>query len=97
VTQRDLFDGETFDPKLDGERLRTLQMRVHAFMENWDCPSPHGEGWRTLTEIARVCGGSEAGVSARLRDLRKTRWGAHTVERRRHPDADGLWLYRVTH
>jgi len=89
VTQRDLFDGETFDPKLDGERLRTLLMRVHLLM--------HDGKWRTLRQVQAECAGSEAGISARLRDLRKAKWGAHTVERRRHPDADGLWLYRVTH
>jgi uncharacterized protein (DUF2132 family) len=89
VTQRDLFDGDTFDGELDGTRLRTLLMRVHRLM--------HDGEWRTLRRIMMACGGSEASVSARLRDLRKARWGAHTVERRRHPDADGLWLYRVSH
>ena len=90
MTQPDLpFDGKTFDPDLDGERLRTLLMRVHRLM--------HDGEWRTLQRIVLACGGSEASVSARLRDLRKAKWGAHTVERRRHPDGHGLWLYRVSH
>jgi len=89
MTQRDLFDGHTFDPALDGTRLRTLLMRVHRLM--------HDGEWRTLARIVMAVGGSEAGVSARLRDLRKAKWGAHTVERKRHPEADGLWLYRVSH
>ena len=89
MTQRGLFDGATFDPALDGTRLRTLLMRVHKLM---------GDGeWRTLKRIVLAVGGSEAGVSARLRDLRKARWGAHTVERERHPDGGGLWVYRVSH
>jgi hypothetical protein len=50
--------------------------------------------WRTLGEIQAACGGSEAAVSARLRDLRKVRHQSHIVERRRV--AGGLWEYRVT-
>jgi hypothetical protein len=49
--------------------------------------------WRTLGDIRGIVGGSEAGVSARLRDLRKKRFGGFTVERQRCPD--GLWEYRM--
>jgi hypothetical protein len=49
--------------------------------------------WRRLTAIAIAAQAPEASVSARLRDLRKERFGSHTVERRYV--AQGLWEYRV--
>lgn len=80
-----LFDGETFDPALDEKRLKSLLGRVFEYMRK-------GE-WHTLYEIKMNCKGSEAGVSARLRDLRKQRFGSYTVERRRVHK--GLWQYRL--
>jgi hypothetical protein len=82
------FDGATFDPELDRPRLTRLLARVYAYMRD-------GE-WRTLPEIAEACGGTEASVSARLRDLRKIRFGAYTVERcRLHPPTRGIYAYRL--
>jgi hypothetical protein len=78
-------DGSTYDPALDKQRLGSLQSRVEAYMLR--------SGWRTLAEIREACGGSEASVSARVRDMRKSRNGGFTVERRR--GHGGLWLYRV--
>ena len=69
------FDGETFDPVIDGKRLTSQLERVRALMSDGK--------WRTLAEIHAVVGGSEAGVSARLRDLRKQRFGGHNVVRQR--------------
>lgn len=47
-----------------------------------------GGCWRTLAEIhAIVRCGSEASISARLRDFRKTQWGQNTVNRRRRGEA----------
>jgi hypothetical protein len=37
---------------------------------------------------------SEAGVSARIRDLRKARYGGHTIERRK-TDRRGIYAYRL--
>lgn len=54
-----------------------------------------GGSWRTLRELADRAGGSEAGVSARLRDLRKPEFGAYVVERRRREGCANLWEYRV--
>ena len=69
----------------DQERLRTLLERVRRLM---------GDGrWRTLSEISQSCGGTEASVSARIRDLRKSRNGSHLVERRNM--GRGLYEYRV--
>lgn len=87
-TQSD-FSGSTFDPALDRTRITRLLDRVAALMADGK--------WRTLAEIVRECGGSEASCSARLRDLRKEKCGAHTVLRRRRgaPEA-GLWEYSIS-
>jgi len=88
-TQRELrFDGETYDATQDFKRLKSQLSRVFCALAS--------EGkWWTLAELAHVAGGSEAGVSARLRDLRKQRFGAHSIERKRHEDGSGLWVYRL--
>ena len=90
------FDGKTYDPTKDAERLRGQTRRVFLIM--WD-----GE-WRTLAEIHDRIGerfdgqhDSEASVSARLRDLRKERFGGHTIDRRRRGEGTrGLHEYRLT-
>lgn len=79
------FDGATFAAARDGERLSRQLDAVRRYMRS-------GE-WRTLDEIAAATGAPPASVSARLRDLRKPRFGGMTVERK--PAARGLWLYRV--
>jgi hypothetical protein len=79
------FSGSTFDPVLDGPRLTTQFQRVFAIMQDGD--------WHTLSDLAEASGGSEAGVSARLRDMRKERFGGHVVQRQR--GASGLWFYRL--
>ncbi len=87
--QATLFDGATFDQQLDGNRLGAQLMRVQGLMRDGQ--------WRTLQEIAARVGGSESGVSARLRDLRKSKYGRMVVERRRRDEpARGLFEYRVT-
>lgn len=78
------FDGETYDPIRDFDRLGKQMKTVVALL---------GDGaWVTLKELAHRSGGSEAGVSARLRDLRKRRYNRQTIERRRV--VGGLWEYR---
>ncbi len=81
------FDGETFDAAQDGERLSTQLARVRASMESGD--------WWTLKDLSIRTGGTEAAVSARIRDLRKPKFGGLIVERRRVPGASGLWEYRI--
>ena len=88
MTQLDLipqFDGATFVPERDGERLRSQLQRVRDLMIDGQ--------WRTLAQIAAAVGGSEAGVSARLRDLRKSRFGGYSVEKRYI--SEGLFEYRL--
>jgi hypothetical protein len=79
------FDGATFEVERDQDRLHHLLDRVRIFMD--------GGEWRTLAEIADACRGTEASVSARLRDLRKQKFGAHTVERRYV--GNGVFAYRL--
>jgi hypothetical protein len=50
-------------------------------------------GWWTMARLAEVARCSEAAASARVRDLRKPRFGGYTVERRHV--RDGLWEYRL--
>jgi uncharacterized membrane protein len=50
--------------------------------------------WWTLAELARATGYPEASISARLRDLRKPKFGGYTVERQYVER--GLFRYRVT-
>ena len=80
------FDGETYEPKLDKVRLTGQLGKVFRLMEDGK--------YRTLREIADSIGGSEAGVSARLRDLRKDKFGAHTIIGERS-SVSGLWIYRM--
>lgn len=86
------FDGETYNKHIDGNRLTSQFDRVHGLMLDGQ--------WRTLGEIAEAISyppydqASEAGVSARLRDLRKPRFGGYEVERRRRHGA-GLYEYRL--
>lgn len=38
---------------------------------------------------------SEAGISARIRDLRKPKYGGRTVDKRRRSKDSDLWEYRL--
>jgi hypothetical protein len=83
------FDGSTFDSVLDRVRLSNQARLVFDLMRDGQ--------WRTLAEIVESIGcGSEAGVSARLRDFRKPRFGSLVVDRRRRGDgASGLFEYQL--
>lgn len=81
------FDGKTYDPEEDFQRLKTSLDKVRHLMTN------PPDLWWTLSGLAKMTGSSEAGISARIRDLRKTKNGGYQVESTRH--SDGLWFYRV--
>jgi hypothetical protein len=82
------FDGGTYRPEADLPRLRGQVLRVFDLMKDGR--------WRTLEEIAAPAAASEASVSARLRDLRKPRFGGHEVQRRpRGAREAGLFEYRL--
>ena len=78
-------DGITYLHSRDARRLAGQQARVVAFMRDG--------GWHTLAEIAEATGDPEASVSARLRDLRKPRFGSYVIER--EYVERGLWRYRL--
>jgi hypothetical protein len=82
------FDGATYEPQRDKVRLNRQLQAVWNVMRDGQ--------WRSLCELATQSGEPEASVSARLRDLRKTRFGAHLVERRRRENQPGTFEYRVT-
>lgn len=78
--------------------IPSLRERVRRVMED--------SRWRTLRELARQMyeefgkAGSDSGISAKLRDLRKRNFGLREVLSRRttRPDADpdaDLWEYRL--
>jgi len=82
------FDGQTYKPSLDRDRLQGQLGRVFSLMAD-------GE-WRTLDQIADMVGGSTQSISARLRDLRKEKFGGYRVERRRRePASAGVFEYRL--
>jgi hypothetical protein len=77
------FDGNTYNPERDHHRLKGQLADVFHLMSDGQ--------WRTLEVIGLPLNIGDASVSARLRDLRKAKYGSHTVERR-HVRA-GLFEY----
>ena len=68
------FDGDDYVADRDHHRLTGQILRVKNLMSDGV--------WRTLHQIAELTGDPESSVSAQLRNLRKTRFGSHNVERR---------------
>jgi hypothetical protein len=82
------FSGATYERQFDQGRLNAQLQRVYACMRDGV--------WRTLGEISATTADPPASVSARLRDLRKKRFGEHTVERRARGDRQRrLFEYRL--
>ena len=77
--------GATFDAERDTIRLNQQALDVWNEMKD-------GQWW-TLRALAMTIYHPEASISARIRDLRKARFGSHTVERRHI--AAGIWQYRL--
>ena len=79
-----LSDGPGLEPA-DQKRLAAHLVKVRDLMASG--------AWMTLDYIAESVECSQAGASARLRDLRKLKHGAHTITRKRA--SEGVWLYRM--
>ena len=79
------FSGVTYEASRDHDRLNAQLGRVRMLMMDGIS--------RTLGEIAEATGDPESSVSARLRDLRKPKFGGLTVNR--SYVGDGLWSYQV--
>lgn len=81
------FDGPDYVPKNDQKRLTNQLASIRDYMIG------HGQ-FRTLQEIADTLQFPENSVSANLRHLRKARFGAFTVNRRKR--SFNLNEYQVT-
>lgn len=79
--------GPDFDERLDGERIRTQLDCIREYMLS--------VGWKSLQEIKSVLRYPESSISAQLRHLRKERFGAYVVEKRRR-GLSGTWEYQVS-
>jgi hypothetical protein len=79
------FGGDTYDPDRDGSRLQRQLAAITAAMRDG--------AWHTLAELHQTCGAPEASVSARIRDLRKAKFGSHQIESAYVER--GLWRYRM--
>jgi hypothetical protein len=83
-TEVSLFDGDDEGADKD-PRLRTQLVRVYEAM----C-----DGWyHTLPELATIANASEASVSARMRDLRKPRFGGFALKRKLSGNVSGPRYY----
>lgn len=79
------FDGQTFKQERDGARLTKQLEAVKRVM---------GDGqWHTLHEVCEIVKASTASVSARIRDLRKAKFGGFTIERQYI--RKGVWAYKL--
>ena len=82
------FDGPAYDRELDQVRLNKQIRRVYDALFN--C------GWMTLSELEAVTHDPQPSISAQIRHLRKARFGAFIIEkRRRDQPTSGLWEYRL--
>lgn len=79
------FDGASYEAEQDRERLGRQLASVKAYMLMHE--------WVTLAELEDHVHGTAASLSARLRDLRKSRNGGYTVERKRI--TGGVYAYRI--
>ena len=78
------FDGETYDRDRDQERLGSQLLRVAEVMIDG--------AWHSLPEMEEMTGDPKQSISARLRDMRKEKFGKCQIERRNI--GGGNWEYR---
>ncbi len=82
------FNGPDYEADADNARLTGQILRVFDLMRDGV--------WRTLGEISEATEDPQSSVSAQLRHLRKERFGAHTVNKRRRGNRDaGLFEYQL--
>lgn len=85
MTQR--FNGSDYVPAEDDGRLTGQIARVFNLMSD--------SRWRTLAQIETLTSDPPASISAQLRHLRKKKWGAHTINKRKAGPGSGLWYYQL--
>lgn len=83
-----MFNGPDYTPALDFTRLSNQQDRIKELMID--------RKWRTLDQISSLTNSPASSVSAQLRHLRKERFGAYIVGKRRKGDrSSGLFEYQL--
>ena len=82
-TRAPRFDGADLTPE-DHPRLAGQLAKVYAVIQSGQ--------WYTVAQIAHLIQAPENSVQAQLRNLRKPRFGGHTVERMRF---GALTVYRL--
>src|SRR5262249_45123083 len=80
-------DGVTYEPEFDYDRLNRQARMVWEIIRDGR--------WYTLDELHRLTEQPTPSISARLRDLRKERFGNHVIERQRVSGSRGLFRYRL--
>ena len=78
-------DGETYDAMRDRKRLDKQMARIFELMKDGV--------WRRKEQIVMVTGDDWASAGARLRDLRKPKFGGYQVDRRAL--GNGAFEYRL--
>lgn len=82
------FDGSAYDPVHDQIRLTGQLQKIFSLMRNGR--------WMTLPEIEQATGYMSSSISAQLRNLRKEKFGGHTIEKRRRGEPGrGIWEYKL--
>ena len=80
-----MFDGNTYESKKDFQRLTAQLGKVsNALMS---------AKWLTLAELEQLLHEPQASISARIRDLRKPKFGGLLIDRRRR--SEGTFEYRL--
>ena len=88
-----MFDGATYDRDRDGKRLTGQLEAVAHILATHE--------WVELPELVakvRMCVGghvTDSGVTARVRDLRKEKFGGHVIYSRAARFGGGVWEYRM--
>ena len=85
------FDGATYDPERDKGRLTKQLLAIRdAMLAATD--------YHTPAELGAMAGMVEAGtasITARIRDLRKPKFGGYAVSGRPRKNGGGLWEYKI--
>lgn len=79
------FSGPEYDPANDFNRLTRQHERIRDLMLDGN--------WRSVFSIHKQTGDPENSIQAQLRHLRKPRFGAYIVEKKK--ESDGMFLYRL--
>jgi hypothetical protein len=82
------FNGEDYCASLDKKRLKLQIVQIYLIIKDGK--------WRTLPELEKETGYMSSSISAQLRNLRKLRFGALKIEKRRRGNpTNGLFEYRL--